>query len=363
VEVEENVVLYPSAPPQVVAGEQHPAAAPQPTQVALRLAVPVSRASGLALPSVGGKPRPLVLALGLAAALMAGFSWLLALLLLDKQRRRQLEEQKAALLDAVGDHLAPHPRPFDRSQLRSSWQVEHACAVLPGEEPGGSFTDYMAFSDTRLGLFIGDATGWNASALVERGLANAFWRARAAEQLSPAQTMLDVNHLLVDYIAQGDHVTAFYAQVDLLSGSVTYSSAAHTGAFVLGRRGGLTLLITRGMPLGVGRELFTDRLEEGQVRLQEGESLLLLTDGVLKAEGPNGEPFGVERLEKCLRDRPGCDADAVVATIRDALNGFVGSDVILDESAIVCLRLVNPLVLYPVRVVEPVGAGEASEHS
>jgi sigma-B regulation protein RsbU (phosphoserine phosphatase) len=221
----------------------------------------------------------------------------------------------------------------------------------------------QAFSDAKLGLFIGDATGWNASALVERGLANAFWRARASEQLSPAQTLLDVNHLLVDYIAQGDHVTAFYAQVDLLSGAVTYSSAAHTGAYVLGRRGGLTMLITRGMPLGVGRELFTDRLEEGHVRLQEGESLLLLTDGVLKAENANGEPFGVERLEKCLRDRPGCDADAVVATIRDALHQFVGGDVLLDESAIVCLRLVNPLVLYPVRVVEPVGAGEAAEHS
>jgi sigma-B regulation protein RsbU (phosphoserine phosphatase) len=284
-------------------------------------------------------------------------------LLLEKQRRRQLEEQKAGLLDAVGDHLAPHPQPFDRSQLRSSWQVEHAQAVLPGEEPGGSFADVQVFSDTKLGLFIGDATGWNASALVERGLANAFWRARASEHLSPAQTMLDVNHLLVDYIAQGDHVTAFYAQVDLLSGAIGYSSAAHTGAYVLGRRGALTMLITRGMPLGVGRELFTDRLEEGHVRLQEGESLLLMTDGVLKAENANGEPFGVERLEKCLRDRPGCDAEAVVATIRDALHQFVGGEVILDESAIVCLRLVNPLVLYPVRVVEPVGAGEPAEHS
>jgi sigma-B regulation protein RsbU (phosphoserine phosphatase) len=99
---------------------------------------------------------------------------------------------------------------------------------------------------------------------------------------------------------------------------VVYAAAAHTGAFVLGRRGGLTMLAGKGMPLGVGQELFAERLEQGHVRLNEGESLLLFTDGLLKTEDLHGEPFGLERLEKCLRERPGCNADEVLATIQRA---------------------------------------------
>lgn len=350
VDVEENVVVYPSEAPVVAPVSEHPAAGPAASRIALELTVPVE--NGVPAPLLPRRQQALVL--GIVGALIAGLSWWLAGLLFAKQRRRQLEEQKAMLLGVVGDRLSPQPLPLDTNALRSAWQVEHACAVLDGEAPGGCFTDVRAFTDARLGLFIGDATGRNASALVGRGLADAFWRARASENTPPAQTLLEVNRLLTDYISQGDHVTALYAQVDLMSGAVDYASAAHAPAFVLNRRGDLTMLSSRGMPLGVGHELFTDRLEEGHVRLQEGESVLLLTDGVLKAESPNGELFGVERLEKCLRERPGCDAEAIVATIRDAVLDFTGGEALADESAILALRLVNPLVLYPRLTVEPI---------
>jgi serine phosphatase RsbU (regulator of sigma subunit)/phage tail protein X len=362
-EVEDSVTVYPSNAPVVVAGDSHPAVSSTPTQIALRLTVPVANRAAGPLPFL--VPRQRAFVLGLVGALIAGLSWWLAALLMSRQRKRELDEQRHALAELLGARLSPGSHVLDRTQLRSPWQVEHASLVLDGEDPGGSFTDFRCFTDARLGLFIGDATGWNTNALVGRGLANAFWRSRASENTPPAQTMLEVNRLLVDYISQGDHVTAFYAQVDLMSGAVTYASAAHTGAFVLGRRGGLTMLSSRGMPLGVGTELFSERLEEGHMRLQEGESLLILTDGVLKAEGEGGEPFGVARLEKCLRERPGCDADAIIATIREALVQFVGSDTMVDESAMLCLRLVNPLVLYPRMVVEPIGpqTAPAEEHA
>lgn len=286
--------------------------------------------------------------------------WWLAALLLERRRRRDLARRQAELLGLVGERFRPHAQLFDRNAVRSPWQVEHAAAVLPGDDPGGSFTDFRLFAESRLGLFIGDATGRNATALIYRGVANLLWRTHAADQVAPGRTLLDVNRHLVDYISQGDHVTAFYAQVDLLSGAVSYAAAAHTGAYVLGRRGGLTMLSGRGMPLGVGQELFADRLEQGTVRLNEGESLLLFTDGLLKAENAEGEPFGVERLEKCLRERPGCNADEVVAEIRQAVTTFAGREAIGDEAAILCLRLVNPLVLYPKLEAVPIGSGVAA---
>lgn len=333
------------------AGEKGQKANPAPLR---REAPPAPRP---AAPPAAPLSRGAAIGLALVAMLGVGLSWWGAALLLDRRRRRELARQKADLLGVVGERFRPHPLLFDRSAVRSPWQVEHAQAVLPGDEPGGSFGDFRLFSESRLGLFIGDATGRNASALIYRGVANLLWRTHAADQVAPGRTLLDVNRHLVDYISQGDHVTAFYAQVDLLSGAVSYATAAHTGAFVLGRRGGLTMLSGRGMPLGVGQELFAERLEQGHVRLNEGESLLLFTDGLLKTENEEGEPFGLERLEKCLRERPGCNAEEVVATIRQAVETFVGHPTLDDEAAIVCLRLVNPLVLYPKLEAVPIGNG------
>ncbi len=317
----------------------------------------VARRAGEGASPAAPMSREAALALALAAMLGVGLSWWGAGLLLNRRRRRELERQKAQLLGVVGERFRPHAQLFDRNAVRSPWQVEHAQAVLPGDDPGGSFADFRLFSESRLGIFIGDATGRNATALIYRGVANLLWRTHAADQVAPGRTLLDMNRHLVDYISQGDHVTAHYAQVDLLSGAVSYATAAHTGAFVLGRRGGLTMLSGRGMPLGVGQELFADRLEQGHVRLNEGESLLLFTDGLLKAENQSGEPFGLERLEKCLRERPGCNAEEVVATIRQTVETFVGHPTLDDEAAIVCLRLVTPLVLYPKLEAVPIGNG------
>lgn len=351
VEVEQNVVVYPSAAPVIESG--HPALprrrAIGPSQVALKLIVPV-RTREAAM--IGDRQRALLL--GAIAAVGTVLAWWIGFLLLGRQRRRLLAEQQQSLLSLLASRIQPHSRYLDRTQLRSPWQVEHAAAVLAGQEAGGSFTDFQVFGDTRLDLFIGDATGWNTTALVYRGLTDLLWRATVADGLGARDTLLEVNRHLVDYISQGDHVAAFYAQVDLMSGAVVYVAAAQTGAFVLGRRGGLTMLSARGLPLGVGQQVFAGRLEESHMRLQEGESLLLFTDGLLRAENVEGEPFGIGRLEKCLRERPGCEAEQIVATIRQAVEAFTGDRLLSDEAAIICVRLVNPLVLYPKLVAEPI---------
>lgn len=386
IEVEERVAVYPSEATDMAGRVEAPTPAPttaptstaiaapalapladtQPTVIAktvmlplaLRLSVPVATRA-----AVARTDRSLALGLAGVAALVVGATWWLGGLLLDRRRRRDLVQQQTRLLNQLAERFKPQDALFDRAAVRSPWQVEHAAAILAGDEPGGACSDFKLFSDSRLGVFIGDATGSNATALIYRGVANLLWRTHAAEQAPPGRTLLEMNRHLTDYIAQGDHVTGFYAQFDLLSGAVVYAAAAHTGAFVLGRRGGLTMLAGRGMPLGMGQELFAERLEQGHVRLNEGESLLLFTDGMLKAENPDGEPFGLERLEKCLRERPGCNADEVIVTIRQAVQTFTGHPLLDDEAAIVCLRIVNPLVLYPKLEAVPIGSAEPGSQS
>ncbi|MFN3431844.1 MAG: PP2C family protein-serine/threonine phosphatase, partial [Candidatus Sericytochromatia bacterium] len=133
----------------------------------------------------------------------------------------------------------------------------------------------------------------------------------------------------------------FYAQLDLLSGAIAYASASHAGAYVLTPDGRTTLLGGRGMPLGIGQELFAGRLEGGVARLQEGECLWLFTDGLVKLENAQGEPFGLERLEACLQAGAGTSPDAQLAAVRVALTAFTGKQAWRDDAALACVRLAS----------------------
>ncbi|HEY9723145.1 MAG TPA: SpoIIE family protein phosphatase [Oscillatoriaceae cyanobacterium] len=288
----------------------------------------------LSLPTPPAAPAPWPVR-PFAAALGTLLLWLFGGTVARRARRHALQSERQRATSQIAARVLPHVPMHDLGYLRSSWRPELAQARL-GEGAGLTF-DLQALSESRIGLLISDATGQGPGAIAVRGLSNALWRARAQEALSPATTLLELNRLLLEFIPQGDHVTAFYAQLDLMSGACTYSAAGHLGAYVMRPDGALLLLGGRGLPLGVGQELFTERLEEGQQRLQAGDSLWLFSDGLVKAENTRGEPFGFERLEACLKAHAGEDAESLIAAVRDAHTTFLGRQSV--DLVLACLRL------------------------
>ena len=282
------------------------------------------------------------MATGLVGHIASEFRWQLA------RDRTRIDHSRL-----VADRFRPRRPSLTAGEVHSPWTVEHASAVLPGREAGGCATDFQLVGRSVLDLFIADATGSGAMAPIYRGLTNVLWRTStdprtnardgsSPRRLEAKRSLWDVNRHLQDYIAPGDHVTALYAVVDLLSGAVTYASADHAAAFVLGRRGGLTMLRSGGVPLGTADDRFAERVDDSRIRLADGQSLLLVTQGVLAARNEAGEPFGIERLSRCLRGRPGCNAEAVIETVQRAIESFTARAVLPDEGAIVCLRLASP---------------------
>lgn len=315
-------------------------AAPKPVApkpVALR-PTEAPRPSAAPLPAPVTEP-PASMPYVLGAAGLTGAAWLLGGWLLVNKRRARLDEQRRRFLSGMDTRMRLRGAALDPAALHSPWRVAHAGAVLDASEPGGAFTDVLALSDSRLGLFVGDATGSAANAMLSRGLAVATWRAKATAAQTPGETFLALNRLVADQVPQGDHVTAFYAQVDLLSGAVTHAAASHSGAYIVGADGTLTMIGGKGIPLGLGQELFAARLENGVGRLKDGDTLWIFTDGLIKAENAQGEPFGLERLEACLREGARLGPDRLIALVGEAVQAFAGQRPLADDAAMSALRL------------------------
>ena len=100
-------------------------------------------------------------------------------------------------------------------------------------------------------------------------------------------------------------LTLVYAVVDAGAGRVVFANAGHPHAFIVdGRSGEATRLEATRPPLGIAQQPGRDSVRPWR---RKHDVLCLFTDGIVDAEGPNGERFGEERVighVRGLRDHP-----------------------------------------------------------
>ncbi len=66
--------------------------------------------------------------------------------------------------------------------------------------------------------------------------------------------------------------------------------------------------------------------EENETSLEEGESILFYSDGLVEAHNPHREMFGFPRLRELVDEYGGGDGGSLVEHLLSELSGFVGAD-------------------------------------
>jgi serine phosphatase RsbU (regulator of sigma subunit) len=209
---------------------------------------------------------------------------------------RQSIEQELRMARDIQQALLPKDTP----EL-DNWQISHH--YRPAREVGGDFYDFLELPGGRLGLVVGDATGHGMPAALVMATARSMLRAVAQASDSPGEVLRRTNDPLVMDIPPNMFVTCFYGILDPQSGRFTYANAGHDLPYLL-RRGGSDAqeIRARGMPLGL---MVGMSYEEKEIVLQEGDSALLYSDGLVEAHDPRGEMFGFPRLRALIVEHGG----------------------------------------------------------
>ena len=208
--------------------------------------------------------------------------------------------------------------PKDLPQLRGT---DLAGAWQPAHTVGGDYFDVVQFSETRLGICIGDVSGKGLTAALLMSNLQAAFRAFATAQALPAEVCGKLNTFVSGNVARDKFITFFYAVLDVEKRTLVYENAGHCPALLLRADGGTQFLRGHGAVLGVIPEW--NYLDE-TVRLAAGDRLLLYTDGVTEAEDEAAEEFGCDRLVKV--SAPPAGPESAAATNRR----------IMDEVACFC---------------------------
>jgi serine phosphatase RsbU (regulator of sigma subunit)/anti-sigma regulatory factor (Ser/Thr protein kinase) len=200
-----------------------------------------------------------------------------------KERERiQQELQVAALIQQT---LLPKELPSI-----PGWNVD--AFYRPARAVGGDFYDFIDLGDDRLGVVIGDVTDKGVPAALVMATCRSMLRAAALSNDSPSEVLAEVNDNLVPEIPPAMFVTCLYAIIDTKGGNVVFANAGHNLPYVRTATGVLELRAT-GMPLGLMPEM---SYEEKTYRLEDGELMVLTSDGITEAHNPDGEMYGFSRL-------------------------------------------------------------------
>jgi serine phosphatase RsbU (regulator of sigma subunit) len=138
-------------------------------------------------------------------------------------------------------------------------------------------------------------------------------------------------------------VTAFIGVLDLESGELEYCNAGHDDPYALAPDGAAPARLAGGdgPPLcAVDGYAYRGATH----RLQPGELLCLVTDGVAEARDAAGALYGSERLRSALArlDARTTTAQAAVEALRADVAAFVGDAEPADDLTVLALRWLGP---------------------
>ncbi|MGQ9867030.1 MAG: PP2C family protein-serine/threonine phosphatase [Pseudanabaenaceae cyanobacterium] len=225
------------------------------------------------------------------------------------------------------------------------------CPELPGvslaarcwtaNRVGGDCYDFIPLAKgTRWGIAVGDVMGKGVPAGLLATMTRGMLRAEALRGLTPAATLQALNAAMYEDLERSHRfLTLFYAEYDPQTRILSYGNAAHPPAlWWRARQGSLRMLDAAGSLVGLDGD---SQYEEGRVRLQPGDVVVMYTDGLTEAMGANGDRFEEDRLRACLQNicPRATQASEVLEAVLAAVRDFVGDRPCSDDMTAVVLRV------------------------
>ncbi len=159
--------------------------------------------------------------------------------------------------------------------------------------------------------------------------------------LGPAEIFTKLSNLLYQRTPPEKYATAILAVLNSHTGEIEYANAGHPPGFLVRRTGKVDRLAATGRPLGILPE---QNYASEPVALEEGDSLILYSDGFTEAENIANVEYGVTKLmEICVQHRAKT-ADQLASLIEADLLRFTDREPIRDDRTLIITRRAEPAI-------------------
>lgn len=247
-----------------------------------------------------------------------------------EQEKQRIFEREHHIAETLQQALVPSQIPYNVDD----WQI--AARYIPAlkeAQVGGDFYDVFPLDDRKIGVLIGDVVGKGLVAAIRVAAARYAVRSYAYINMTPAKTMSLTNKALCkEGISEGNVLTAFFGILDLKTNTLTYTNAGHEPPLVLTNKGHVEELMVTGPMLGI----VDCEYAEDTIKLEQGDSVVMYTDGITEARTKECVLFEQEGAITTLTKVADAPPDQIAETLLQAAILHAGG-ALQDDVAIVVL--------------------------
>jgi sigma-B regulation protein RsbU (phosphoserine phosphatase) len=267
----------------------------------------------------------------------------------DRDIAQALARQALAALENARLQRVREEKLRQDRELQIAREIQHS--LLPPQKPevpgfevaaesrscyevGGDSYDWIPLGSERLALVVADVAGKGTPASLLMATVHAFVHARAGTAALP-QLVEGLNRFLFARTQASRFVTLFYAELDVASHRLAYVNAGHVPPYRVARDGTVSRLREGGPALGL---LDEGSYEMGEVGLEPGDVVAVVTDGVTEAMSPDDREFGDDRVSEALHRLSGGSASAVLRGLVAAVNDWASPGGFSDDLTALILK-------------------------
>jgi len=177
----------------------------------------------------------------------------------------------------------------------------------PATSVGGDLYDYLPVGPGTMGLAVADASGHGLPAALQARDVAVGLRMGAQLDLKIVATVEKLNRVIHRSGLSSRFISLLFGELEV-NGNFAYVNAGHPPGLLMDERG-IRELSVGGLVLGPDPET---RYKLGYAHVDRGATLALYSDGVFERGITWGEPFGMKRVHKWLKETRKLSAEAAV---------------------------------------------------
>ena len=212
--------------------------------------------------------------------------------------------------------------------------VDFGAGSFPARDIGGDYYDFFTLTSGKIGIIIADIVGKGIPAGLFMAMLKSTLHTNIISYDSPKKALEIINRILFKDSVIKKFVPVIYAILDPISLELKYCNAGHEPGLIL-RKNKISVLDSIGFPLG---GLETAVYEEKSITLEDGNTILLYTDGVVEARGGNHSSFGVQRLKTFLRKNSSLEAQDIVNNLKHTIDTFSKNQEQHDDLTMIIIK-------------------------
>ena len=208
---------------------------------------------------------------------------------------------------------------------------------FPAKEVGGDFYDYFLIDPNHIAVVMADVSGKGVGAALFMTISKIVLKNQLMSTLDPALALTNTNKQLCENNEAELFVTVWAGIFDTSTRIMTFANAGHNPPLLVRKGESPSYLVTKKGFVLAGMD--TAKYTNCTINLDEGDEIILYTDGVTECNNPQRDLYGEDRLIKFVEEQRDNNSMDQVNNLISDLHKYMDGAEQFDDITIMAMKV------------------------